>query len=349
MLFRILAAGFGGVVTLRHWAYQRGFLKTSSLSRPVISIGNLSTGGTGKTPFVEYLAKQLIACGHKPSILTRGYGRMAGPGLVSLPPVSGRTADPSVVGDEPALLTRDLPEVPIVICADRLRGGQYAEQEFGVDVHLLDDGFQHLRLRRDADIVLLDSMLDYRHQRLLPIGRLREPLSALRRADFAILTRTELGNSELLEDIIRSLHPGARVFKAGTRMAGLFDLASQSEVGENSVRALRAWMICGIGNPASFRQNLRSWGFNLVGESVFLDHHRYSVTEAANLAEAARRKGAEILLTTEKDAMNLPTAWHPPLPVIACRIELILHNDRKFLEQVWELIRNSRRVTDGST
>src|SRR5215472_8915034 len=206
-----LAALFRMGVTFRDAAYRRGWLRTQRLDRPVVSVGNLSVGGTGKTPLVMLIAKLLSQRGWNAGILTRGYGRRHGAQTVVLPPAAGRSPDPREVGDEPALLARALPQVPIIVCANRYRGGRRAEEYFNVDAHLLDDGFQHRALARDVDVVALDTTQEISARALLPAGRLRESPRALGRAHLVVVTRVELGDPRPLERQVRRINPHAQI------------------------------------------------------------------------------------------------------------------------------------------
>lgn len=313
-----LAAGFRLGVALRSAAYRRGWFKIRRLNCPVVSVGNLTVGGTGKTPLVAFLAERLLKLGWKPGILTRGYGRRRGAGLIALPPSSHRVADAREVGDEPALLARVLPKVPIVVGADRYRAGRLAEDRFNVDVHLLDDGFQHLALARDVDIVVLDVTQELSDRALLPAGRLREPCSALARAHLVVLTRVELGNPEPLEERVGRINPQATVFRSTTRLCGLFNATTGASHALEPLRSRQVGAFCGIGNPGAFFADLRRWGFSVVGEMAFPDHHVYSAVDLDRLDARARELGVAALLTTEKDAVNFPSVWKCDLPVVVC-------------------------------
>src|SRR2546428_1442900 len=219
-----LAAAFGLGVALRGGAYRRGWLKTRRLNRPVVSVGNLTLGGTGKTPLVEFLTKCLLKRGRKPVILTRGYGRRDSGRIIALEPGPGRVADPREVGDEPALLARVLPEAPIIVGADRYQAGRLAEERFDVDVQVLDDGFQHLALARDLDVVVLDTTQQL--SGLLPAGRQREPCSAPARAGLVLLTRVELGDPGPLEEPVERINPRARDFPSRLELFRLGDVVT---------------------------------------------------------------------------------------------------------------------------
>ena len=330
VLLEALSKIFLTGVELRHAVYRRRWLKTRRLSRPVISVGNLSVGGTGKTPMVILMAKTLLAGGHRPCILTRGYRRRGGRGPIVLDPDSGLIFDPRKVGDEPAALARALPNVPIIVSASRFRGGNIGERDFRVTVHLLDDGFQHLGLYRDLDVVLLDVTSPPSDLTVLPAGHLREPFSALQRAHWVIFTRTELGDASELQARVQAVNPLARIFHCSTKFAELVEARSRLvEPLENLLRR-KVWAFCGIGNPAAFFADLRSWGFRVVGESVFPDHHVYGRPDLNNISAHSRSAGAEAILTTEKDLMNLPADWTTPVPLFACCIETEIEEKMEF-------------------
>jgi tetraacyldisaccharide 4'-kinase len=327
-----LVVAFRASVALRALAYRRGWLRVRRLNCPVISVGNLSVGGTGKTPFVVFLAETLLRLGWKPSILSRGYGRRSGEGPIALEPGAGRAPDPRVVGDEPALLARRLPEVPLVIAADRYRAGLMAEERFGVNVHLLDDGFQHLALARELDIVLLDLTRNYSTAALLPAGSLREPLAALARAQIVVLTRAELADPLPLENELRRLNPDLKIFRSRTRLEKFVDAASGNVLAMASVVGKPVCAFCGIGNPSAFFGDLRKWGLAPVVERVFPDHHPYSEQELGALSRQATEIGAATLLTTEKDVMNFPRGWRSDFPVLACVVEVEVEPSTAFVE-----------------
>jgi tetraacyldisaccharide 4'-kinase len=316
-----LSTGFRLGVALRHVGYERGWWKTRRLARPVISIGNLTAGGTGKTPLVGYVAKLLLNRGWKPSILTRGYRRRSREDLLMVAPALNRRSEALAIGDEPALLARMLPQIPLVICADRFRGGEAAEKNFDVDAHILDDGFQHLALARNLDLLALDVTQPLCDLELIPSGRQREPKSALRRAQVVVLTRTDSADSQSLRQKVLRIHPGAKVFHCQTRFRGCTHALSGDAVAYETIRDLQAAAFCGIGNPQAFFADLRRWRFNLVAEDAFPDHHVYTGKELQQLAARARKNGAAILLTTQKDAVKFCGNWTAPLPILACEIE----------------------------
>lgn len=337
-----LAVGYRMGVGLRRAAYRRGWLKTRRLGRPVVSIGNLSVGGTGKTPLVAWLAERLLARGWKPVILTRGYGRRTGAETVVVAPDEGRAPDAREIGDEPALVARRLPQVPIVVSADRYRAGRVAEGQFDIDVHILDDGFQHWALARDTDVVVLDTTHPLSDDALLPAGRLREPFTALRRAHFVVLSRAELGDAGEMEKQVREVNPEAKIFHSRTHLSKILEVASGARQELDAWKGKPLLAFCGIGNPQAFFAGARSWGLSLAAETAFRDHHLYDADELQRLVRRARRSSAEALLTTEKDLMNFPPGWKLEMPVVACGIEIELSQSESFEAALIERLETAR-------
>jgi tetraacyldisaccharide 4'-kinase len=325
-----LAGLYGAGARLRRRAYQQGWLKSRRLSRPVISVGNLTVGGSGKTPLVAQVAEILLHRGYKPAILTRGYGRERGADLIALEPAPERNPDARTTGDEPALLARALPQVPIVICADRFRAGQLAERCFGADVHILDDGFQHFALERDVDLVAIDVTQNVLKDAVLPAGRLREPVSALARADAIILTRIEIQDPASTGKQVQQINSGVPVFCCATGLRGLVDAGTLQEVGPGNYHGRPVCAFCGIGNSYAFFADLSRWGFNPVGEIAFRDHHACTGQDVARLNRLAEEKGAIAFLTTEKDLMNLPPQLEFRFPVLACTIRAEISDAERF-------------------
>ncbi|HKD78690.1 MAG TPA: tetraacyldisaccharide 4'-kinase [Candidatus Angelobacter sp.] len=282
---------FGAAVAVKNSLYDQGTLKARRLTQPVVSVGNLSVGGTGKTPFVIALGKLLQQRGIAFDVLSRGYGRSAA-GIAVVDP----QGSPQQFGDEPLLIARKL-GVPVIVGAERYQVGLLAEKEFATRVHLLDDGFQHRRLHRDFDIVLLPRE-DFRGS-LLPVGRLREPHSALRRAD-AIVAFDPLrisGNPAQPWPALRTV----KLSVAGKAVA-----------------------FCAIGRPRQFFDASRLQGQELAAEISFSDHHRYQRHDVERLLRLKRDTGADRFITTEKDLINLGdlAARLQPLETAELQIEL---------------------------
>ncbi len=337
-----LSAVFRSGVKLRRTAYALGWFKTRRLQRPVISIGNLTVGGTGKTPLVASVAKLLLRNNLKPSILTRGYGRTNKANLIAIPPGGADHASAREIGDEPALLARMLPEVPLVLCADRFHGGQVAEERFGVDVHLLDDGFQHLSLARDLDLVALDATQPISEWGLLPAGRQREPFSSLKRAQIVVITRSDAAQSTALRDRVLKVNPSAKIFLCQTVVQGWLDAWTGEAVHHEKLRTQKVAAFCGIGNPRAFFSDLRRWGFSVAQETAFPDHHLYTGAEIDGVVDDARKNGAVALLTTQKDAVKFSRDWTPQLPILSCQIEVQISDAGEFERTVLSYISKAR-------
>lgn len=338
-----LAAGFKLGVAIRRAAYRHGWLKAHRLNHPVVSVGNLTTGGTGKTPLVRYIAEMLRNRGWKPSILTRGYGRRNDQEAVVLTPAEERKADPLDVGDEPAMLARALPQVPIVVCADRYRAGLLAEDRFNVDVHILDDGFQHWALARDVDVVLLDVTQELSDQALLPAGRQRETCAALERAHIVVLTRTELGDPKPLEDRVRQTNRQAAIFHSSTKLCELVDIHSGRVYPSTAFQGEPVSAFCGVGNPKAFFADMRKWGFSIIAEESFRDHHVYIGEELLPIITGAEKSAAKAIVTTEKDAMNFKLSARGNIPILACVIKTKIHTAEEFEKALTSRLKPARQ------
>ncbi len=309
----------------------------------MVSIGNLTVGGPGKTPLVEYVAGLPPKHGWKPGILTRGYRRRNKSELIPVGPAANRRPDPRDIGDEPALLARKLPQVPIVVGANRYRAGRLAEDRFAVDIHILDDGFQHRALARDLDIVVLDATRNLEKESLLPAGRLREPVTALARAEIIVLTRVELADPKPMEEFVRRINPQAGIFHARTRLCELVDVAKGRVYPSNAFQDEPVYAFCGLGNPGAFFADLSQWGFKVAGTASFPDHHVYSDRELAlMLLELRHRKdkpGVNVILTTEKDGVNLPwQKYEGPVPILACVVRTEIDEAEAFESALFERI-----------
>jgi tetraacyldisaccharide 4'-kinase len=290
-----VSAIYGGVVRARNALYDRELLRSRRLLGPVISVGNLSAGGSGKTPFVLLLGDLLKARGIKFDVLSRGYGRKS-KGVLLVDPAGL----PREFGDEPLLLARKL-QVPVIVGEDRYKAGSFAESKFGPQLHLLDDGFQHRGLARDFDVVLVTPQ--DAGDRLLPAGRLREPLGSLRRADAVALTSGASAESFPLE--------GKLVWRVRRGIA-------PPDV------PLRPIAFCGIARPQNFVLQLRAANIEPVAEAFYRDHHAYREKDIRELLELKQRSEAGGFVTTEKDAVNLGgyISALAPLAVLTVRMEL---------------------------
>jgi tetraacyldisaccharide 4'-kinase len=290
-----VSAIFAAGVALRNVLYDRGVFKVRKLARPVVSIGNISVGGSGKTPFVIALGELLQQRGIEFDVLSRGYGRRSTEIAVVDP-----NGTPEQFGDEPLLIARKL-RAPVIVGADRYQAGLLAEKRFSSKLHLLDDGFQHRRLHRDFDIVLLPA--EDQRGSLLPTGRLREPLSALKRADAIVLP----------DPSEKPLHA-----KSVWRARRQVEIAADG----------RLIAFCGIARPRQFFDALQAAHQEIAGTLAFRDHHRYTQRDIDRLLDLKKQTGAPGFVTTEKDAINLGTlsTQLQPLRTALLRIDLESHD-----------------------
>src|SRR5579872_6587772 len=299
-----LSAVYGGVVGVRNTLYDKRWLRSHRLQGPVISVGNISAGGSGKTPFVILLGELLKQRGVNLDVLSRGYGRKTR-GVLLVDP-SGL---PQEFGDEPLLISRRL-QVPVVVGEDRFEAGKFAESRFGARVHLLDDGFQHRRLARDFDIVLLTP--EDARDRMLPAGRLRESLHGLRRADAIVLASGASPDSFPLA--------GKTVWRVRRGIA----LQNSTERLGPTV-PVKPIVFCGIARPQNFLLQLRAANIEPVAEALFRDHHAYTEKDIRDLLNLRQRSEAGGFITTEKDAVNLGGYLDAlaPLAVVPVKMELV--------------------------
>lgn len=300
--------------------YAAGLATTHRLPHPVISVGNLTLGGTGKTPLVAHLARRLRFEGKRPAILTRGYGRRSR-GVVVVSEGNGPLVTAEVGGDEPVALALRLPGVVIVAAERRVEAARAAER-YGADLFLLDDGYQHLAVERDANLLLLDARDPFGGGRFPPRGRLREPLSALSRADAFVFTRVGPGApaAEAL-GVLRRWNPAAPVFTARLKASGLHD-ESGAPIDGPTLTDRRFIAVCGVAQPASFGASLAELDLAPEETLCFRDHHRYNARDIARIHRTAEATGASWLLTTEKDAVKLAGRLLLPLVTVRLTVEV---------------------------
>jgi tetraacyldisaccharide 4'-kinase len=301
---------YGGAVAVRSAAYSRGWMKKRRLDVPVISVGNLTFGGTGKTPTVIALARDLARMGRHPAVLTRGYGRIDDGQVVVIGPDPRQTV--AEVGDEPLEIARRLPGVPVVVDANRARGGAEARR-LGADVVLLDDGFQHLQLERDLDLVLVDAGDPWGGGRLPPLGRLREKPAALSRADAVLITKAPSDWRPVvaeIERVVDKLAPKAHVF-VSRLCPSRVHLPEEGWTKAKVLEGRRVFAFAALGRPDGFATTLVEAGAEVAATRWFPDHHAYSEDDLGLIVSEAESLGATPV-TTAKDAVKLPTeapAW----------------------------------------
>ncbi|MFQ5847485.1 MAG: tetraacyldisaccharide 4'-kinase [Candidatus Methylomirabilales bacterium] len=320
---RVASWMYGLAVLGRLGLYRSGLFRRARLSTRVISVGNITVGGTGKTPFVILLVQELQGRGLRPAVVLRGYGGKKEGALAVVSDGETIRLDYPGVGDEALLLARKLPGVPILMSADRVEGCQVAVRDFGAQVTVLDDGFQHLRVERDLDIVLLDGEDPFGCGFLLPRGLLREPVGGLRRADLCVMTRA--GDPRGPCDVpprLRDIGRGPLLDAVYTPTV-LTDLKTKETVAEEDLRGQEVVAFSGIANPPGFARTLRSCGIFPADYLVFPDHHPYTTSDLAGIARRMEEVGATVALTTEKDAVRLEKLLLP-VPVITVGVRLSL-------------------------
>ena len=335
---------YAAAVSLRTRAYRSGLLRPKRLDGIVISVGNLTTGGTGKTPMVLWIAERLAAEGKRVGVLTRGYRGTTQPAEDSANNSDATKGTSS--SDEVQLLRSRLGDrVAIGVGANRFARGSDLVKK-GVHWFVLDDGFQHLALARDVNIVLVDATNPFGGGYLLPAGRLREPRSALARADLIVITRSDY--TPAVQAAIRH-YSAAPIFNARPQLDSICPvdaLASSISPADapEKLRGEKLFAFCGIGNPSAFVEDLRGWGFSVAGSNFFPDHHRYSWQDVQHIEAAAREAGATALICTEKDKFNLAGARWQSGNVWFCRISLQVSREEEF----WRAIKAKAEVHEAS-
>jgi tetraacyldisaccharide 4'-kinase len=301
----VYAALHGG----RRLLYRMGLLRSTRFPCPVISVGNLTAGGTGKTPLVEYLARWFARKQVRTAILARGYGRQGGRGT----------------DDEDLFSEMELENVVRLAGKDRVANGRKALQDFRAELLILDDGFQHYRIQRTLDLVTLDATCPFANGHLLPLGLLREKPSTLRRADLVVLTRTDQVPAVELEALRARVGPAVETVHKPVLVRALLGRKAHPV---EWLRGRSVYAVCGVGNPEAFRRTLEAAGANVVKFRAFEDHHRYDAQDLRRINAEAQEFMAEAVLTTEKDALKLdPERFDVPLHALRIEIEVVRHEE----------------------
>lgn len=341
-LLRWVLLGLSGVysriVQSRLWLYRKRLYRAQHLGCPVISVGNITVGGTGKTPVVEMIARELTAGGRKVAILSRGYKSVPKPLVVRIwdkilrkkdiftPRIvsDGRSLllDSRTAGDEPFMLANNLRDVVVLVDRDRVKSGMYAIEHFERDAIILDDGLQYLRLNRRLDVVLVDRQAPFGNNHMLPRGTLREPPASLRRATHIFLTKcSEEDNSELLAEL-RQFNRTADIIECTHRARHLRNLLTGETKPLEFLNGLTIGSICGIAAPESFENALRAHGANLSLSKTYTDHHRYTEREIELFIHRCAKRNIPAIITTEKDAVRIPRIINPEVPIYYLRVEI---------------------------
>lgn len=328
-------------VRVRVVAYETDYLKSKKLDAAVISIGNITHGGTGKTPLVEYIARYLQDEGYSAAILTRGYGRKSEGRLVLNDPRNStaskensqsavesnddtRLGDYTEYGDEPLMLARALPDVPVIIDRDRYEGGLWAKCELGAKTLILDDGYQHLKLARDLNILLLDATDPFGGFEMAPFGRLREPLYGIKRADLIIITRADrpMDQAQTLSIIKHFCGEKVPVMYVYSEITHLRHTGTNNVYEVGDFIGWNVVVMCGIGNPNVFSEDILHQGINIMDEKFFPDHHPYTQQDLDQITAEASRIGADAIITTEKDAVRIEGLKQGDVPVYSAQLRI---------------------------
>ncbi|KPK99712.1 MAG: hypothetical protein AMJ91_06710 [candidate division Zixibacteria bacterium SM23_73_3] len=323
------------ICTLRLLFYRYGIFGQKKLKAKVISVGNITLGGTGKTPLVIYLAEKLKQKNKKVAILTRGYKRKK-KGMVELTQKTKRKINWEEVGDEPYLMSGRLFDVPIMVNKHKSISGEYAIEKYDTGFLILDDGFQHLKLLRNLNIVVIDSLNPFGNGKLLPAGTLREPLSSLRRADVFVLTKTDqVSNVDESIHILKKYNPQAPTVRSVYQIRSIERLSDGSLVNPKDVENKKALAFSGIGNPLSFENSLKQLQVQILKHRIFLDHFPYRKKDVWSLIQEATNLNANFIITTEKDSVRIPLMNQQDIPFYVLKIDLkITRGEEIFLQKV---------------
>lgn len=341
---------FSGIVQLRLWLYENRLFRTNHLGCLVVVVGNLTVGGTGKTPVVEKFARSLASRGRRVAILSRGYkskpvpfwkrwlrqiSHMGDPPPKVVSDGERVLLNPEEAGDEPYMLARNLPGVMVFVDKNRVNAGSFAIRKYGVDTLILDDGFQYLPLKGRLNLLLVDKNNPFGNERLLPRGVLREPIKHLKRATYVFITKSDGASDPALVHRIKSHNPGVDIIECAHRPQYLENLESGERRELADLKGRRIGAFSAIADHSSFEGFLRQFGAQLIQARRFLDHHLYTEEELNHLFGQAQRENLEYLVTTEKDAVKVPEGFYMPVPVYFLRLEIdILSGDKDFEKAV---------------
>jgi len=347
-LLRFLSAFFAAAVSIRYFLYKTGILRRFPLGIQVISIGNVTAGGTGKTPVTELFARTLAAEGRKVAILSRGYRRKEAPWYrrmftqVVEPPLvvsDGRHVllDSATGGDEPYMLASNLPGVAVVVDRNRVKAGRYAIKRLGCDTLILDDGFQYQRLKHTIEVVLVDSTNPFGNGHMLPRGVLREPARHVKRADIIFITKCR-GDVSAVREEVRRLNKTAPIVECSHAPRTLKDVWSREEFPLSWLNGKTCCTLSGIASPKGFENQLRALGSKVVWCERYADHHRYDSSEVLYALNRTADMGADALVTTEKDAVRFPRLETTPVKCLYLRIAIEILSGREHFNGIIDRI-----------
>jgi tetraacyldisaccharide 4'-kinase len=346
----LIAWFYDKVTALRNLLFDLGVLRSHKLNCPVISVGNLTVGGTGKTPMVVWLARFLADHGWRVGIVSRGYGGVESGGVIIVSDGESILADSELSGDEAQLLARRLPGIPVFCSTKRVKAGKVAVEEFKCEILILDDGFQHRYLARDLDVVMLDARSPFGNGRLFPRGIMRERDSALARAQVLVLSRFDHSEDALKgrEDLLREW-PDKRIARAAHRPVRLFAAADQRERPLSSLKDSSLAAFAGIGRPDDFFKTVQSLGARLVYAAALPDHHPITPELLSSLVREASGLKPELWLTTEKDWVRLPHLVPEGMELWVVAVEVDLEEDGlQLTTAVRRVLKSAKGAPEGS-
>ena len=351
-------------VQIRLGLYRRRILRPQELGCPVVSVGNLTVGGTGKTPVAEMLARELQRRGRRVAILSRGYKSVPRPFMQRLRNKLFRHLDlfpPRIVsdgkevlldsrraGDEPHMLAKNLPGVCVLVDKDRVKSGLHALRHFESDILLLDDGLQYQRLRHGIDVVLIDRQSPFGNERLLPRGTLREPPANLSRASYIIVTKSGPEPDEVLLARLRTLNRTAAIIECSHAPRHWEDLKTGVKFPLGHLRGRHVGALSGIARPESFEEGVRQLGAVVEVSKAFADHHRFTKKEILRFLEWCDRRSLDALVTTEKDAVRFPDIDQPQVPMLFLRVEIEILRGGSHWEELLARLAAASVTTDGA-
>ena len=345
----ILLGGFETLyriaVYCRNRMYDSGMLPVRRLPCSVICVGNLTAGGTGKTPMTIYLVRLLNGIGFRTAVISRGYKGTAEHGSAVVSDGDRILSGPEIAGDEPYMMAKKLEGIPVLVGADRFQVGMKAVEKFSPDVIVCDDAFQHRRLHRDMDIVLIDDATFLGNRHLLPKGILREPASSMARADLLVLTRCKNGKSRSLERLSK-MAPGKPVFTSfhESYVCGIYKGKTAGETGGmpvdsvqnfNFLRKSNVFVFSGIARNDAFFNTVAALSNKVVGAMAFDDHHRYRESDLCRISDQAAASDADYIVTTEKDYVKIAGRMNSPVDIVVLGVRLVVRaEETEFLEQI---------------
>lgn len=327
---------YGFVVKTRIFFYKKGILRCVRLPVPVFSVGNITVGGTGKTPVVEHIARYLRAKGKRVAILSRGYAASIRQ--------ENNSSGKNICNDEYLLFKENIPDVPHLLNKSRVKGGLEAIKRFQAECLVLDDGFQHLRLARDLNIVIIDALNPFGHEQIIPRGMLREPLEGLKRANMILLSHVDQCSRDKITVItnrLREITGGVPVVETVHKPICLESAKDAAKLDIHCLRGKRVFVFCAIGNPVSFRKSIEGLGAEIAGIRVFPDHHVYTLSELQEMNAEAQSMKPDAIVITQKDRVKIGnnlSIWD--FPVWTLKIEICVVNGREIFENKINAILN---------